>query len=87
MVEERFAGVNGAGNKPSLLPKFSSLDDPIPFVEMFFKEYPLAAEQLLVVEDRAYFLAISNRDRDRNLFLSFLSWTRALKCKGTSVSM
>ena len=60
-VEERFAGVNGVGNKPSLLQNFSSLDDPLPFVETFFKKYPLAAEQLLAAEDRAYFLAISQR--------------------------
>ena len=33
-----------AGNKPSLLQNFSSLDDPMPFVETF-KKYPLAAEQ------------------------------------------
>ena len=52
-VEERFAGVNGAGNKPSLLRNFSSLDDPMPFVETFFKKYPLAAEQLLAAGDRA----------------------------------
>ena len=60
-VEERFAGVNGVGNKPSVLLIFSSLDDPLPFVEMFFANYPLAAEQLLAPEDRAYFLAISQR--------------------------
>ena len=31
------------------------------FVETFFAKYPLAAEQLLAAEDRAYFLAISQR--------------------------
>ena len=60
-VEERFAGVNGVGNKPSLLQNLSSLDDPLPFVETFFAKYPLAAEQLLAAEGRAYFLAISQR--------------------------
>jgi fatty acid synthase subunit beta len=51
----------GLGNKPSLLQNFSSLDDPMPFVEKFFEKYPLAAEQLLAVEESAYFLAISQR--------------------------
>lgn len=60
-VEERFAGVNGTGNKPSLLQSYSSLDDPLPFVETFFQAYPLATEQLLAAEDAAYFLAISQR--------------------------
>jgi len=60
-VEERFAGVNGTGKKPSLLQNFSSLDDPLPFVEPFFKKYPLATEQLLAAEDAAYFLAIAQR--------------------------
>src|ERR1700728_3575610 len=60
-VEERFAGVNGGGDKPSLLQSFSLLDDPFPFVDTFFKAYPLAAKQLLASEDMAYFLAISQR--------------------------
>jgi len=60
-VEERFAGVNGAAAKPSVLQTFSSLDDPLPFVESFFKAYHLATEQLLAAEDTAYFLAISQR--------------------------
>jgi fatty acid synthase subunit alpha len=59
-VEERFAGVNGV-TKPSVLQSFSSLDDPLPFVETFFRSYPLATEQLLAAEDTAYFLAISQR--------------------------
>ncbi|KAG5646963.1 hypothetical protein DXG03_001686 [Asterophora parasitica] len=60
-VEERFAGVNGSAAKPSILQSFTSLDDPLPFVETFFKAYPLAAEQLLASEDTAYFLAIAQR--------------------------
>ncbi|KAF8199703.1 fatty acid synthase [Pholiota molesta] len=60
-VEERFAGVNGGGHKPSLLQNFSLLDDPLPFVKTFFEKYPLATEQLLAAEDAAYFLAISQR--------------------------
>ena len=60
-VEERFAGVNGGGHKPSLLQSYTSLDDPSPFVESFFKEYPIASKQLLASEDSAYFLAISQR--------------------------
>jgi fatty acid synthase subunit alpha, fungi type len=59
-VEERFAGVNGAV-KASVLQSFSLLDDPLPFVETFFEAYPLAREQLLASEDRAYFLTISQR--------------------------
>ncbi|KAF9490473.1 fatty acid synthetase alpha subunit [Pleurotus eryngii] len=60
-VEERFAGVNGGGNKASILQSYASLDDPLPFVEAFLKKYPLAKEQLLASEDRAYFLAIAQR--------------------------
>ncbi|KAF5382044.1 hypothetical protein D9615_004428 [Tricholomella constricta] len=60
-VEERFAGVNGAAAKPSILQSYTSLDNPLPFVETFFKAYPLAAEQLLASEDTAYFLAIAQR--------------------------
>ncbi|KAJ7082279.1 hypothetical protein B0H15DRAFT_803366 [Mycena belliarum] len=59
-VEERFAGVNGGGGKPSILQSYNSLDDPLPF-ESFFKEYPTAREQLLAAEDSAFFLAISQR--------------------------
>ncbi|KAJ7067175.1 fatty acid synthase [Mycena amicta] len=60
-VEERFAGVNGGGEKPSLLQSYTSLDDPLPFIESFLKEYPIATKQLLAAEDSAYFLAISQR--------------------------
>jgi fatty acid synthase subunit alpha len=59
-VEERFAGVNGVV-KASVLQSFSALDDPLPFVETFFQAYPLAREQLLASEDKAYFLTISQR--------------------------
>ncbi|KAG5638483.1 hypothetical protein H0H81_012415 [Sphagnurus paluster] len=60
-VEERFAGVNGTATKPSVLQSYNSLDDPLPFVETFFKAYPLATKQLLASEDTAYFLAIAQR--------------------------
>jgi len=60
-VEERFAGVNGGGSKPSILQSYTSLDDPSPFVDSFFKIYPLATEQLLAAEDAAFFLAIAQR--------------------------
>ncbi|KAI0342734.1 fatty acid synthase [Trametopsis cervina] len=59
-VEERFAGVNG-GAKSSILQSYTSLDKPQAFVEEFFKAYPLATQQLLATEDKAYFLAISQR--------------------------
>ncbi|KDQ57051.1 hypothetical protein JAAARDRAFT_35647 [Jaapia argillacea MUCL 33604] len=60
-VEERFAGVNGGGPKASILQSFTALDDPQPALEHFFKTYPLATEQLLASEDKAYFLTISQR--------------------------
>jgi fatty acid synthase subunit alpha, fungi type len=60
-VEERFAGVEGAGANPSLLQSYTVLDDPLPFVESFFNVYPLATKQLLASEDSAFFLAISQR--------------------------
>jgi fatty acid synthase subunit alpha len=60
-VEECIAGVNGSGDKPSLLQSFATFDDPPPFVDKFFKAYPLATEQLLASEDKAYFLSIPQR--------------------------
>ncbi|KAJ3886618.1 hypothetical protein GG344DRAFT_81530 [Lentinula edodes] len=60
-IEERFAGVNGSGTKPSVLQSYNSLNDPLPCVETFFKAYPLASQQLLSVDDSGYFLAISQR--------------------------
>ena len=60
-VEERFADVNVTSAKPSILQSYASLDDPLPFVETFFKTYPLATDQLLASEDTAFFLAISQR--------------------------
>lgn len=60
-VEERFAGVDGGGVKPSLLQSYTSLDEPLPFVQQFFEKYPLGREQLLAAEDSAYFLAIAQR--------------------------
>ncbi|KZS94178.1 fatty acid synthase [Sistotremastrum niveocremeum HHB9708] len=60
-VEERFAGVNGGGSKASILQSYSALDAPHAFLESFFKTYPASTEQLLASEDKAYFLAISQR--------------------------
>ena len=60
-VEERFAGVNGHATKSSLLQSYTSLDEPLPFVEKFFSAYPVAKEQLLSAEDTAFFLAIAQR--------------------------
>ncbi|KAG8889684.1 3-oxoacyl-[acyl-carrier-protein] synthase [Tulasnella sp. 332] len=59
-VEERFAGVDGKP-KTSILQSYSSLDDPSPFVTQFFKRYSGAEQQLMAAEDKAYFLAISQR--------------------------
>ncbi|KAH8822971.1 fatty acid synthase [Flagelloscypha sp. PMI_526] len=60
-VEERFAGVNGGGHNPSILQAYKELDSPAPFIEKFFKTYPLASTQLLATEDAAFFLAIAQR--------------------------
>ncbi|KAF8753393.1 fatty acid synthase [Rhizoctonia solani] len=40
---------------------FYELDVPQKFLDEFFNTYPLASEQLLSAEDKAYFLAISQR--------------------------
>ncbi|KAG8770032.1 3-oxoacyl-[acyl-carrier-protein] synthase, partial [Ceratobasidium sp. 428] len=59
-VEERFAG--GDVKRPaSILQSFTELDEPTRFLDEFFKVYPLASEQLLAAEDKAYFLAIAQR--------------------------
>jgi len=60
-IEERFAGLDDGGDKPSVLQSYASLDEPLPFVEQFFEKYPLGREQLLAAEDTAYFLAIAQR--------------------------
>ncbi|KZP00458.1 fatty acid synthase [Calocera viscosa TUFC12733] len=60
-VEERFAGVNGHGPKASVLQSFTSLDHPEAFLTKFFETYPASKEQLVASEDKAYFLAISQR--------------------------
>ncbi|KAK0450204.1 fatty acid synthase [Armillaria borealis] len=60
-VEERFAGVNGESNKPSVLQSYTSLDDPLPFIQSFFQTYVGGTTQLLAAEDSAFFLAISQR--------------------------
>ena len=60
-VEERFAGVNGGGPKASVLQSFTSFDNPHSFVKEFFTKYPALTTQLLASEDKAYFLAISQR--------------------------
>ncbi|KAF8151098.1 hypothetical protein K438DRAFT_1988368 [Mycena galopus ATCC 62051] len=55
-VEKRFAGVNGGGDKLSLLQPYTLLDDSLPFIESFLKAYRHPAAQ-----DSAFFLAISQR--------------------------
>ncbi|KAF8525925.1 hypothetical protein BU17DRAFT_74311 [Hysterangium stoloniferum] len=59
-VEERFAGVRQV-TKPSILQSYTSLNEPTPVLEEFFKVYTEAKVQLLASEDQAYFLAISQR--------------------------
>ena len=61
IFEELLGGVNGSGGTHSAVQSFSTLSEPLPFVEEFFKLYPLARELLLASKDRAYFLAISQR--------------------------
>ncbi|KAI0033531.1 fatty acid synthase [Vararia minispora EC-137] len=60
-IEERFAGVDGHADKVSVLQSYTSLDKPHAFVKEFFEKYPLATEQLLASEDKAYFLTIAQR--------------------------
>jgi fatty acid synthase subunit alpha len=60
-VEERFAGVNSGGAKASMLQSFTSLNEPHAFVSEFFVKYPASTTQFLASEDKAYFLAISQR--------------------------
>ncbi|KAL1659745.1 hypothetical protein GGF50DRAFT_119604 [Schizophyllum commune] len=64
-VEERVAGLYGTGDEPSLLQSHTRLDDPTPFVEVFFAAYPLVKERPLVTEDTAYFLAICRRSTQK----------------------
>ncbi|QRW18188.1 fatty acid synthase subunit beta [Rhizoctonia solani] len=59
-VEERFAG-GDVRRSESILQSFTELDVPQKFLDEFFNTYPLASEQLLSAEDKAYFLAISQR--------------------------
>lgn len=61
-VEERFAGLETAGKKLSILQSYATLEkEPSAFLERFFLEYPDAKSVLLAAEDVAYFLAISQR--------------------------
>lgn len=89
-VEERFAGVNGTGSKPSLLQSFKSLDDPTSFLEKFFAEYPSATEQLLASEDKAYFLTIAQRPGQKPvpfipvLDANFEVWFKKVRSQTTS---
>ncbi|KIM75602.1 hypothetical protein PILCRDRAFT_798953 [Piloderma croceum F 1598] len=60
-VEERFAGMNGGGAKASALQSSASLGNPYSFVKDFIAKYPASSTQLLTLEDKAYFLTISQR--------------------------
>ncbi|SPO24499.1 related to fatty acid synthase, beta and alpha chains [Ustilago trichophora] len=61
-VEERFAGIETAGKKESLLQSYSVLDkEPSAFVDIFFAEYTGAKEIRLAAEDVGYFLTICQR--------------------------
>ncbi|SJL13791.1 uncharacterized protein ARMOST_17239 [Armillaria ostoyae] len=60
-IEKHFAGVNGESNKPSVLQSYTSLDDPLPFIQSFFQTCVGGTTQLSAAEDSAFFLAISQR--------------------------
>ena len=60
-IEDRLSSVNDSTPKASALQSYSSLDDPLPFLESFFAQYPTAKTQILASEDIAYFLAICQR--------------------------
>jgi hypothetical protein len=69
-VEERFAGVNGGGAKALVLQSFASLDN---FVKDFFAKCSASSTQLLASEDKAYFLARSQRRGQKPVpFISIL---------------
>ncbi|CAE6493369.1 unnamed protein product, partial [Rhizoctonia solani] len=59
-VEERFAG-GDVRRSESVLQSYTELDVPQKLLDEFFSTYPLASEQLLAAEDKAYFLAIAQR--------------------------
>ncbi|CAE6423597.1 unnamed protein product [Rhizoctonia solani] len=59
-VEERFAG-GDVRRSESVLQSYTELDVPQKLLDEFFNTYPLASEQLLAAEDKAYFLAIAQR--------------------------
>jgi fatty acid synthase subunit beta len=60
-VEERFAGVDGARTKESLIQSKQSLEDPTHVLELFFSSYPKTKDQLVSSDDKSYFLNICNR--------------------------
>lgn len=61
-VEERFAGIETAGEKMSVLQSFASLDeDPAKVVNDFFAEYKRATTAWLAAEDVSYFIAMCQR--------------------------
>ena len=47
------------GQKASILQSYTSLDKPCLFVEGFSKKHPLATEQLIASEDKAFFMMIT----------------------------
>ena len=47
------------GQKASILQSYTSLDKPCLFVEGFSKKHPLATEQLIASEDKAFFMIIT----------------------------
>lgn len=60
-TEDRLSEVNDFTPKPSAIQSYNQLDDPLPFLDSFFEQYPSAKKQILASEDIAYFLAICQR--------------------------
>ncbi|RDX57079.1 fatty acid synthase [Lentinus brumalis] len=84
-LEKRFFVLKN-GEKASLLQSFSSLDKPGEFIEQFFKAYPAATEQLIAAEDKAYFLAISQRPGQKPVpFIPVLDATSEVQFKKDSL--
>lgn len=76
-----FDGVEGEVTKPSWLQSGAVFDDPLPFFKSS-KVYPLATKQLLASEDSAFFLAISQRAREKPVhFVPFRRRSHRWRCR------
>lgn len=87
-VEERFAGIQTAGQQTSLLQSYTQLDhDPASFVENFITAFPDTRDVLLSAEDVAYFIVLCNRVTQKPVpFVPLLDENFALYFKKDSLS-